>query len=247
MSGFKTTNWYQELAAGRVLNNVNVSKPSYNVSLPGSGTETIWSYSVGQWVKQIVSSTYTVTCSSAADTGAGTGARTVSFTYVDGSYDRKTATVTLNGVTPVITTFSGLGINDVRVLTAGTGLTNSGTITITSTTEATVQAFIAIGESDLQQSIYHVPNGYNLFIKRTKIAIFRTAAVTVSVRGYMVNAGVKHLIYSNKLDDTMTAVSDDVQDIPILIPQNSYIYFEADSSAANAELRIYIQQSLETI
>lgn len=86
---------------------------------------------------------------SAADAAAGTGARTVRIVYFDqtgaGPF---TETVTLNGTTPVNTVGTNLCfIEEMQVITAGSGGTNAGIITLQTLAAATVGT---IGATDRQ-------------------------------------------------------------------------------------------------
>lgn len=82
-----------------------------------------------------------VTSADAADTSAGTGARTVMINGLDNDFKSLTETVTLNGVTPVSTTNAFRRINKVNVITAGSGFENAGLISIKS--GSNIQASIA--------------------------------------------------------------------------------------------------------
>jgi len=87
-----------------------------------------------------VAFTLAVISDSVADTAVGTGAQTVGVAYLDSSYNAHYATFTLNGQTAVTapTTVDGLAnttpisnclrVNQMDVLTAGTGFINAGNI-----------------------------------------------------------------------------------------------------------------------
>ncbi len=69
-----------------------------------------------------------IASSSASDTSAGTGARTIELVYLDSNHDQKFETITLNGTTPVTTVADMLRVNFSTVLTAGSGGSNVGDI-----------------------------------------------------------------------------------------------------------------------
>ena len=75
-----------------------------------------------------VASVLKISSSSADDTSAGTGARTVHIEGLDGNYDVVSETVILNGQTAVNTTNSYLYVNSFYVVTAGSGGENAGNI-----------------------------------------------------------------------------------------------------------------------
>ena len=68
--------------------------------------------------------------SSANDTAAGTGARTVLLRGVDADYFEVSETVTLNGTTPVASTTQMIWVNDAHVTSTGTLQRSAGTIDI---------------------------------------------------------------------------------------------------------------------
>lgn len=90
--------------------------------------ETVWGPS-SSYVQLTTAVAMELVSSSANDTAAGTGARTVQVIGLDGSYVPFTETVTLNGTTPVaLANTSAIAINALKVLTAGSGGINAGTI-----------------------------------------------------------------------------------------------------------------------
>lgn len=109
--------------------------------------------------------TVSVLSSSALDTAAGTGARTVRIYGLDGAYALQTEDVILNGVTPVATVNTYRRVYRVEVLTAGTGTFNAGTITIRhTTTVANVFSIIPIGIGRSEAAVYTVPAGKTGYI-----------------------------------------------------------------------------------
>ena len=110
----------------------------------------------------------------AADTAAGTGARTVAVFGLDASYNRVTVTVTLNGVTPVALGTQLVAINQVRVMTQGSGGTNAGLLTVRDAGGGTTRILVPAGRSISQCSGYTVPAGYTLQINRHLASINRT-------------------------------------------------------------------------
>lgn len=102
----------------------------------------------------------TVVSSSALDTAAGTGARTVELFGLGAGFVSQSEVVILNGVTPVSTVNSYLRLDVVLVLTAGTGGFNKGTITCRqSITTANIFAVMPIGGNDALIACYTVPAG----------------------------------------------------------------------------------------
>ena len=112
--------------------------------------------------------TLQVFSASANDAAAGTGARTVRVIGLDGSHNVIQETVTLNGVTPVVTTQSFLRVHTASVQTSGSSNTafNAGAITIRhSATTANVFLLISAGTNQSYCSCYTVPAGYTAYLR----------------------------------------------------------------------------------
>lgn len=104
-----------------------------------------------------------VLSSSASDTAAGVGARSVRVTGLDADGFEKTVDVALDGTTPV-SLGSFLRVNGGFVLTSGSNGTNVGTITARTVVGATSQLVIAAGNGFHAQFIYTVPKNYNAIV-----------------------------------------------------------------------------------
>lgn len=153
------------LSAGNITNQIAINKFGINSDID-IGSEDIWGTG-GTFVQPTSAGTVAIVSSSAADTSAGTGARTLTVNGLNGSYVDTTETVTLNGTTPVNTVNSYFIIHRMIVATAGSGDTNAGTITTTSNGGGTpVMASIQIGEGQTQFCIYQIPSGYTGYLKK---------------------------------------------------------------------------------
>ena len=137
--------------------------------------ETIWSEG-GLYVYPTSATQMTVSSSSANDTAAGTGARTVRIEGLDADYNEISEDIILNGQTPVTTVKSYLRINRGVVLTAGSGGKNAGIIragtgTVTSGVPANV--FLSIdgdGDNQTLMCLWTVPAGYTAFMVQTNVS-----------------------------------------------------------------------------
>jgi hypothetical protein len=130
--------------------------------------------------------TVEVLSSSANDAAAGTGARTLRITGLDGDYNVQSETVTLNGTTPVSTVNTFRRVHTATVLTAGSGGVNAGTLTVRhTTTEANVFLSISIGRNQSNCSAYTVPAGYTAYMRALHCSIRGTgqAGTPVAVEG----------------------------------------------------------------
>jgi hypothetical protein len=126
--------------------------------------------------KAIRSTTYTpqganaqrsVKSSSANDAAAGTGARTVTINYLTATFELKSETVTLNGVTGVNTVATDIAyIESMVVASVGSGGGNAGTIQIMTglAGAGTAWGSIAIGDNQTFWAHHYVPSGVSCYL-----------------------------------------------------------------------------------
>lgn len=117
-----------------------------------------------------------IASSSANDTAAGTGARTVRVTGLDANYNFQQEDVTLNGTTKVNTVGTYLRVNKVEVLTAGSGGVNAGDIYAADTsdtftagvpqTATKIFGRIAVGLNVTQMACYTTQAGERLLLTK---------------------------------------------------------------------------------
>lgn len=152
-----------QVARGQIAFHESVQVFGYNSDIDTS-EETIWPDG-GTIPHPTVASVLKISSSSANDTSAGTGARTVYIGGVDGDYNVVGETVTLNGQTAVNTTNSYLYVNTFYVVTVGSGGVNAGDInagtgTVTAGVPAVLYDLIATGYNQRTTAHYCVPAGY---------------------------------------------------------------------------------------
>ena len=160
--GSAEIDFFLAVAKGDFTGYSNVSKFGYNPSVPSIAYESIWEGS-NAYPWQTVADQLEVLSSSANDTSAGTGARTVELQGLDSSWNLLTETVIMNGTTAVTTTASFLRIFRARVVTAGTSLRNEGDITIRDQDTSTTRALITNGPTSsfgqTLMAVYTIPAG----------------------------------------------------------------------------------------
>lgn len=133
------------------------------------------------------SETIDIYSSDAADTSAGTGARTVWIQGLDATGLVQAETISLNGVTAVASTGTYTRVNRVKVITAGSGEANAGTLTVEhTTTSANVFATVPIGSNQSRVCAYTVPLGCTMMITSVHVSIARASgaagSATISLR-----------------------------------------------------------------
>lgn len=143
------------------------------------GTEAdLWASS-GNLVWPVAASTLEVLSSSANDTAAGTGARTVIITGLDINYNVISESVILNGITPVVTVNSYFRLNRGYVATSGTvNGNNIGIITIRISGGGNTQGLIAAGFGRIAKSHFTVPNGKKFLLRTITLCSESTKPTT---------------------------------------------------------------------
>ena len=181
----------------------------------------------------------TVSSSSASDTAAGTGARTVLISGLDANYAVITETVTLNGQTAVTTTNSFLRINNMLVTTAGTGLANAGIIyigsgAVTSGVPAVIYNVIAVGYNNATSSQYTIPAGYTGYLVIARISLAQdTGSSLITARTRFV--GTNGIPITGPLIVANNNISTQPFPYPLSIAEKTRIQGEAIGGAANNE------------
>jgi hypothetical protein len=187
-----TGDFFSEVALGNINNYFIGTKFGRNPQIDiNSAPEDMWAPG-GLYTGHPVSftpQTVNVFSSSTTDTSAGTGARTIQISGLKSptSTDYETENITLNGTTQVTSINTWWRVNRVKVLTAGTGGQNAGTITVRSTTTtANVFVVMPIGFNQSTIGAYTVPFGKTMIIKRVRVTITRASgaagSATISLR-----------------------------------------------------------------
>ncbi|MCP3937768.1 MAG: hypothetical protein GY708_20645 [Actinomycetia bacterium] len=156
-----------------------VSKFGQNSDIDTANPEDIW-HGGGEYTGQPVgASTVDVaeTCelfsAEAADSAAGTGARTVRLQGLDENGDPQSEDVTLDGTTPVATVGLWYRVNRLFVLTAGSGEVNAGIITVRHTsTTANVFAQVPAEHGQTLIAATTIPAGHTGYLRRYSASMF---------------------------------------------------------------------------
>jgi hypothetical protein len=225
-----------QVSRGQIQGHSVVTIAGYN-----SDVDTAWEMitPIGDLAYAAAALQMTVSSSSANDTSAGTGARTVLIAGLDANYAAITETVTLNGQTAVTTTNSFLRINSMLVTTAGTGLANAGTIyigsgTVTSGVPATIYNVIAAGFNNATSSQYTVPAGYTGYLAVARIGLAQDAGTTlITARTRFV--GTNGIPLTGPVIVTNNGISTIDFPYPIAIAEKTRIQGEAIGGAVDNE------------
>lgn len=164
----KNVDYEQLVAEGKYQGRSITNKSGINPSISSGSVPEDVCYTGGIYAGFPTGSaeTLAVSSSSASDTSAGVGARTIRISGLDGNYNQISENVTLNGTSTVLTTNQFLRVTQVGVQTAGSNSINVGDITVNhSVTVANVFAIVAAGIGRASLSNYTVPVGYKAYVR----------------------------------------------------------------------------------
>lgn len=114
----------------------------------------------------------TVASDSALDTTGGTGALTLTLRGLDSTFTAISEVVVMQGTSNVSTLDSFYRLHEMEVSTAGSGLTNAGTITATIGGSNIIA--LQDGHSKTSEGRYTVPAGYNLYLEDAEGSVIGT-------------------------------------------------------------------------
>lgn len=187
---------------------VKIVKFGYNFDLDIAAGEDLWSAG-GLFVFPSGAETLSIVSSSGLDVAAGTGGRTITISCIGTDGTESDITYTLTGTTPVVTTETCKFVNRAKVVTAGTGLTNAGNITITQSTSGLTLAHVPATYGITQQALYQVPSDRRCFINRIYVSADKIAPVadTRVIFYIKIYDGNSEHILRHELLDTVTESS----------------------------------------
>lgn len=136
------------------------------------GPEDVWDGG-GDYPWMTAATSLEVVSTSANDTSAGTGARTVRIEGLDATYTELNQTVTLNGLTAVAVPSQMFRINRVILASAGSSKVNAGDIIVRDAGVGTTRGIILTGRGMGAQSQYTVPAGKTLIVHEMTFCINR--------------------------------------------------------------------------
>ena len=148
--------YFDQVAAGLVPGEASDDKFGHNPDIDSGTVEDVWDGG-GIWAQPTVARIHNLASTDVNDTLLGTGARQVTVFGLDGSYVLQSENVDLDGTSDAPTANSYIMIYRLRVIAAGSGGANAGTITATAVTDATVTAQISVGKNQTLMTIFQVP------------------------------------------------------------------------------------------
>ena len=187
------------LALGAIPYASGISKFGYN-SAVGTIKETIWDAG-GLYPWPTTIETVSVVSSSASDTSAGIGARSIMVSGLDADYIQQDELVILNGVTPVITTKTWSRVFRAYTVVAGSNNSTVGIISITQTTSGNLLAQIIDVNNQTLQAVYTVPAGKSGYLESGVASVGKGKDVQIyyliRTPGGVFRVGHTALLYEN--------------------------------------------------
>lgn len=184
---------------------VRLTKFGYNLDIDTGAAETLGALGDDPDTRfGLAAETISVVSTSANDAAAGTGARLLVLQCIDSDGLQSDVLVSMNGLTPVVTTATCKFLNRVVVYTSGSLRTNDGTITLTQSSSGVNLAIVPAGQSVTQQLEYYIPSDRrcytdNLTMRARKLAS-GSARLDVKVKIFSNFVGTTYTIRDYLLD-----------------------------------------------
>lgn len=224
-----------QIARNQIQGHSDVLVFGYNPDLDTT-EESIWPNG-GTVPHPAAASVLKISSTSTDDTSAGTGARTVVISGLDGNFNTVTETVILNGQTAVNTTNSYLYVNQFYVATLGSGTANAGDInagtgTVTSGVPAVLYDMIATGFNQRTTAHYCVPAGYTGYMVKGVITAGQATGST-SVTAFLKQHGSDDILRVGAVTAINNGSVNYDFDPPYVIPEKNCVGASAIGAAAN--------------
>lgn len=226
-----------QVSRGQVFGHESVTIFGYNPDVDTSRV-TVWPYT-GILPLLSVATQLSVSSSSANDTAAGTGARTVYLEGLDANHNTVSEIVTLNGQTAVTTVNSYLHINNAYVATAGSGLSAAGDIyfgtgTVTLGVPATVYDLIKFDYNRRITGSYTIPAGYTGYVSQGLFSAGQPGG-SAQVSGRLLTIGVDGIRRTAAITTVNNGVANYIFEYPLMVPEKTTLEATAQASSNNNE------------
>jgi len=216
----------------------------YNADVD-TGTEVVRSSGGTTVALTTVPTTYTFVSTSANDTSGGTGANSLVVYYIDDDRKAQIGVITMNGTTPVVSAFTGLGINRISIYLAGSGQKNAGVITCTETTGGANVAQMPLNAGTNQTTVFYTQENYTtlitpeIFINLVKASGGGTAPIVI-IKGWVFSfvSNAYYEVFSITLDSSVIQYGMPRIGDPFPIGEKSVFWFEATTDQNNTTVSI---------
>jgi hypothetical protein len=230
-----------QVSRGQIQGHSSVIVFGYNPDVDTS-EESVWPDG-GTIPHPTSASVLKISSSSANDTSAGTGARSVFIEGLDGDYTVVSETVILSGQTAVNTTKSYLYVNSFYVVSVGSGGENAGNInagtgTVTAGVPAVLYDIIATGYNSRTTGHYCVPAGYTGYLIQGVFSSGQASGST-AVTGFLKQHGPDGILRVGAVTTVNNSTADYLFEMPLQIPEKNCVGATAIGSASNNAVSSY--------
>jgi hypothetical protein len=219
-----------------------VFKFGYN-DVVGSTEETVWSQG-GIYSYPASATVMTVSSSSANDTAAGTGARTVQVYGLDANYNEIDELITLNGQTAVSTTKSYLRAFRMIVQSAGSGGVNAGIIymgtgTVTAGVPANKYALVdGFGDNQTMMLVYTIPAGFTAYMTQNNISTAFGGNTKATLNCRLVARPFGQVFQSKERITIVDGTHSQIYTYPLVFTEKTDLEYRAKSSSGAVDFSI---------
>lgn len=221
------------------------NKFSYNLDIDTGTSEIIASFGGAFDPTTMVMSsaqTFTIAYNNTTDGSGQTGALTLLISYLSADATSIESGIHVLGSTGSdVTSFTGLGINRVVVISNGGLGYNANDITVTATTDGTVQARVPSEESVTQQALLHVPQDYTFLTDWLWFAAGKTgggSSPLITLKGYSWSrvTSTRYDIFDGILDVARQNFLQINKSQPFVLTGREVLWFEASTDTNNTQL-----------
>jgi hypothetical protein len=230
-----------QISRGQIQGHSSVIVFGYNPDVDTT-EESVWPDG-GTIPHPTVASVLKISSSSANDTSAGTGARTVVIEGLNGDFNVVSETVTLNGQTAVNTVNSYLYVNGFYVASVGSGGENAGNINagtgvVTAGVPAVLYDIIAAGYNNRTTGHYCVPAGYTGYMNEGLFSAGQASGAT-AVTGFLKQHGTDGILRVGAVTTVNNNSTMYNFEQPYVIPEKNCVGATAIGSASNNAVSSY--------
>lgn len=230
----RPTEYQYEVAEGKRQGRALWNKFGYNLDVDTAATETVWAAG-GVFQRMTSADTLDLVSDNATDDNGSTGANSVVIYGIDANWDEQIEVISLDGLTPVTTSNTWLGVNRVAIFLSGTNEANAGNITVSATTAATTQAYLPAGQSVTQQCIFFVPQNHQfmtnwLELNALKLAAGGTPRITFKLWVYSAVSNSNIEVFRYDMDTSVENHVDLTPKSPFPISEKTIVTIEATTT-----------------
>lgn len=218
-------------------------KWGYNTDVDSGAAETVW-HPGGNPTFLTTASTLSVVSDDSNDDDGDTGAHGVVIYGLDANRASAIEVVMLDGLTPVVTTSTWLGINRVALFRAGSSQVNEGTITVTAVTGSSVQATVPAGEGTSQQAVFFTQAGHTALTTDILLSAIKLTGgggyPEVTFKGWVLSfvSNAKYEVFRKSIDTQVENTLPFEPQNRFPVGEQSVLYFTAETDTNNTEVSV---------